>query len=343
MLRFIDGFDHYATADILLKWTQANSGSSATTIVAATGRNGTGAFNSLGGVFNGWMLKTLDSQPTWIVGFGLKLISLPTNTYTLFALYDSGNTQVELNVNSIGVLTYTRNGTVIGTGTTVLTAGVFYFVEFKATISSSCAAGTCAVNLGGLAEITIAAGTNTKSTSNATANQIKLGSQGGGPNGGCVIDDFYACDGTGSTNNSFLGDVRVEVIYPNAAGTVTQMTPLSGANYASVNQTAEDGDTTYVATSTVGNEDTYLFGSLSSSPGTIFGVQMNMVARKDDAGSRLVAAIVRNSSTDYAGSTKALADGYAMLSEVREINPATGTAWTGTTVNALEAGIKLVG
>lgn len=339
MLRFIDGFDHYATADIGLKWPLT---SGVFTIQSTAGRNGSGAVRfSVSGSQS--LRRGFDNQATWIVGLAFKIDALPNGAnMTFLRILDASTTQLELSVNSASKLVVTRNGTTIGTGTTTIVANVFYFVEFMATISSSVTAGTCGVHLGGVSEIAIAGGTNTKNTSNAFASVIEIGSTSG-PGTFLWIDDLYICDSTGSPNNTYLGDVRVETIFPNAAGTSTSFTPTSGANYTCVNQVVEDGDTSYVSSATVNNIDTYLFASLATTPTTVFGLQTDVTSRKDDAGSRQVAAVVRHAGTDYIGATIGLADNYTLASEIRETNPATGSAWTATTVNALEAGIKLVG
>jgi hypothetical protein len=37
-----------------------------------------------------------------------------------------------------------------------------------------------------------------------------------------AIDDLYVCDSTGSTNNTFLGDVRVDTVRPIGAGNYSE-------------------------------------------------------------------------------------------------------------------------
>ena len=97
---------------------------------------------------------------------------------------------------------------------------------------------------------TVAAGQDTRGvTANATADGLQLG-MGSIPNGTPTwdVDDLYVLDGTASTpaNNDFLGDVRVEGLDPNAAGSNAAWTPSAGANYACVNETPPTDDTSYV-------------------------------------------------------------------------------------------------
>jgi hypothetical protein len=351
MLRFIDGFDHYVSADLYLKWTTAigvglgaiGSGSLSTYLpIGATGRNSTNGLklNGLGYGVPIQLRKSIDNQATWIIGTAVLLSATPSSTINLFRFLDGTTTQNEINVTSAGMLTWTRNGTLLASGTHVLSAGVFYYIECKFTIASSITAGTCVMRVNGVSDITLAATTNTQNTANAYASVIEFNCPS---NITITFDDVYMCDGTGSTNKDFLGDVRVEAIYPNAAGNYSQWTPTGSAtNHGCVSETPEDGDTTYNLSATAGNEDTFLFGTLASTPLSIFGIQTTIVNRKDDAGSRSIKSIVRIGGTDYAGATVGVASTYSFDTEIHETNPATSAAWTTSVVNALEAGVSLV-
>ena len=60
-LRFVDGFDHYAVADITRKWSTVNGG-----VSLEVGRNGSCLMT------NGWIeyvSKSFDNQDTFIIGF----------------------------------------------------------------------------------------------------------------------------------------------------------------------------------------------------------------------------------------------------------------------------------
>jgi len=113
-IRFIDSFDHYATADAASKYT-ATAGSF--TISSSFGRflNGVRIFS------NGVSLtKTLDAQQTWFVGAAFSVTTYLNNSM-IFALMDSGTLQTELRMDGSGHLFFTRNGTAIGsTGGTAI-------------------------------------------------------------------------------------------------------------------------------------------------------------------------------------------------------------------------------
>lgn len=339
-LRFMDGFDHYASADLSAKWSAVSLQSGS--LSSSGGRFGGGFLTLATGFSSTYARKTLDNQATWIVGFALNYAVAPTVTSNIFRFLDAGTTQNEIQLTASGILRWTRNATLLASGSTVLSAGSWYYIEIQMTVSSSVSANSCILSINGVPEITLAAATSTKTTSRSTADTIELTAPVG-TQFAVSFDDVYICDGTGSKNNSMLGDCRVEALLPTAAGTTTQWTSISGSNYANVNASSPDGDTTYVASSGITQKDTYTMGDLSTSPSSIFGIQTVLDIRKDDAGSRSIAAVIRSGGSDYDGATTPVGDTYGMATEIRELDPNGSVAWTPSAVNAMEAGVKLVG
>jgi hypothetical protein len=339
-LRFADSFDHYVTADITTKWTVlTNPGGGATGIISAgNGRNSTASFRA---TKQHNLQKTLDAQQIWILGTAFKITALPDNV-PVFALLDSGSVQVDLRLLSDGTLRATRNGTTLGTTSFALSVNTSYFIEFKVTIDPS--AGTIDVRVNGSSKLSLSS-QNTRATANSTANSIVLGSPSNIAGGAFTADydDFYVSDGTGSApTNDFLGDVRVEALLPNGAGNTSAWTPSAGSNYQNVDETAPNADTDYNSTSNAGDVDTYNYPSITPASGTVFGVQVNMNARKDDGGTRTIAPVVRSGVTDFVGTSRNIGSTYTYYQQVYETDPNTAAAWTITNVNAAEFGIKLV-
>lgn len=344
-LRFIDGFDHLAFGDQAQKWTTVVGTPVSGSI--QTGRIGGQCLRTSTNTLNvNGIAKTIDAQASWVVGCAYKIIQTITVSVNVLRFLDAGTLQCELRINSDGTLSVTRNGSSVtgGTSTNALSINTWYFIEMKVTIADSISANSCKVKVNGNDWITVTTGQDLKNTANATANAVGFG-HGVTTGSGWFFDfdDIYICDGNGSTNNNFLGDCRIETLYPSGAGTTTAWTASTGANYTCVDETTSNGDTDYVETSTATTKDTYAMGDLTSTPTAIYGIQTVLAARKTDAGSRSVAAVIRSGGTDYDGSTVALADSYACLTEVRETDPATSAAWTASGVNAIEAGIKLIG
>ena len=71
-------------------------------------------------------------------------------------------------------------------------------------------------------------------------------------------------------------------------------------------------------------------------------VQLATVARKDDAGSRSLRAVLKSGATTANGATRVLGTSYALYDDRFEVDPATGAAWTKVGVDALEAGVEVV-
>lgn len=333
---FIDGFDHYATADITKKWT-AVSNTTDTAIESTGGRNGTGAMRTN---FASTVSRTFAQTATWIIGFAFNPSGYNSN---FLQLKDNGTVQVNLFLNTDGTVSIQRNGSNVTGGTTSvsLTTGVFTFIEFKVTIASSIGASSCVLKFNGATVATVSTGQNLQSSGNASANVLQLMGSTGGGNGKFYFDDLYVFDSNGSANNDFGGDCRIETLYPNGAGNSTQWTPSTGSNYANVDDTTPNGDTNYNSASGTGLKDTYTMTDLGSTPSSIKGIQIVLTGRKDDAGTKVVIPVIRSGGADYDGTSANMGDAYSMFIDIRETDPATSTAWTASGINALEAGIKV--
>jgi len=229
-----------------------------------------------------------------IAGFALK-VSSASGGYFAFFSSDAGTVyHVYLGLVVSGVIGLYKWGTSAPLATAVLTQSTgWIYVEFSATIDS--VSGAAQVRVNGLLVIDYTGNTRNASTS-ALIDQFKVGWSD------YAFDDIYICDGTGTVNNTFLGDVRIQTLLPTGAGTSTQLTPTGGANYTNANDTP-DVTTSYNSSVTVGQRDTYAMGDLLASTGTILGVQENIHGWKSDAGNGVLKPAVLDSSTVYYGAT----------------------------------------
>ncbi len=333
-LRFVDSFDHYAIpAGLPQKWTSYSDTGGSNGITTTTGRRGsTSAI--LMRALNDNIAIVLDDQQTWIVGFAMYLYG--TESGDIVRFYDNGNNiQIQISLTSAGVIQISRNGTLLATSAGALAINVWNYIEIKITIADS----------GGLAEVRVNesvfvtfTGDTKFSTSLNTANRIQFISR----NTDVAFDDLYICDGTGSVNNTYLGDCRVDVVKPTGAGNYAEFsTQGSGNNWDNVDDQPNDGDTSYNYANVTGKRDTFACSDLPAVSGSIFGVQVALSARKDDAGSRTIRSLTRISGTDYEGSSKNLSTDYRFCMQIMETNPNTTAAWADTEINAAEFGYKL--
>jgi hypothetical protein len=332
-LLFCDGFDHYASADILKKWTVANAVGSCV-IDPTAGRRGGGAFTTTTGG-RGNPGKTLAaSYATLVAGVALNL-SGPISGSGVLWFADAGTTQVVVIFNADGTFSVKRGSTVLATSSVAIGYNAYNYIELKATIHPS--AGAIELRLNGVAIIT-ASGINTRATANSSANGLYIGidsNPGGSFN--ATFDDLYLCDTSGSTNNNFLGDCRIDTLFPNADGTYSGFTPSTGTAHWSTVDDAMPNITDYVSAGVASTKDSYGFTDLTSAA-SVFGVQVCNAALKDDAGARSVANLVRSGSTDAQGPTVALSTSQLIYTSIHETDPATSAAWTQSGVNAAQFG-----
>ncbi|NCC03457.1 MAG: hypothetical protein EOM37_05340 [Proteobacteria bacterium] len=337
-LRFIDGFDHLTTlAQYLYKYNEASSASYiAPDIGRRSGSNAVRLYST-----SGYLTKTLDEQATWIVGAAFKMAAMPSGNAAIFQFRDNtGNAQASLCVTSGGSLSLLRgttSGTVLATSAGALVAGAWNFIEGRLTIADS--GGLFEVRVNGEVWATYTGDTKYSSTL-ATANSIRIS---GFPSAVQVwYDDLYICDGTGAVNNGYLGDVRVDTLFPSGVGASAQFTPTGSAtNWENVDDAAPDDDTSYNASETAGQIDSFTFADLTALNAAIMGVQANILARKDDAGNRQMRAVARVGSTNYEGADLTLTDSYLDHRTIWNQNPATAAAWTEAEINAAEFGYKV--
>ncbi|MDP8237099.1 MAG: hypothetical protein P9M08_12000, partial [Candidatus Erginobacter occultus] len=122
-------------------------------------------------------------------------------------------------------------------------------------------------------------------------------------------------------------------LLPDGNGTSTQWTVSgAGANWAAV--TAQDGDTSYVTTSTRYDTDRYTMEDFPGS-GTISSVRAYFYARRtrNPAGDLLYGLNVGGS--DYTVSST-LTTSYVLYQNSWALNPDTGTAWTASDVDGIQ-------
>lgn len=324
-LLFCDGFDHYATADLNKKWDVVVGGN----IDNSSQRNGVGCFYTAIG--DNYIKKVLPStKQTLVVGFALFPTSLGEQNFLQFL--DLNTIQIIIGFTLEGKITAFRGSTLLGTSTDIIlnTSGYVY-LEIKIYIHGT--AGTIEIRKNGQT-ILLLSDINTQNTTNAYITSVCL--THGSYSVMYYIDDLYIDDA------NFLGDIKIETLYPSGAGATTSWDASTGSNYACVDETPLNSDTDYVSTLTTNEVDTYAFSNLVTTAGTIYGVQTNIIARKDDAGSRSIAPVVRPVSTDRVGDTKGITDGYMDYIQMYTTNPEDSQVWEIADVNGAEFGIKLI-
>ncbi len=318
----IEGWDHYTPGNSEYKFW-----------------NGT-IFAQKPGRIQGYSIEVIPNNPiekqlpgsygTVVVGCAILIPSEPNPPPQVFlALFASGVQVARLGMDVNQKLQLLDHvDTQVAIGTTIVPLDSWFYVELKLVVGSS---GTGEVHLNGVTEIASSVG----NFGGSDINQIAFENE-------ALVDDVYVLDDTGgSPTDDFLGDVYVKTLYPRADGHYTDWTPDTGTtHWPRVSETLIDGDASYVHDANAGDIDTYVMETLGAFT-TIYSVQLNIGARKGDAGVRQLAPLVRQSGTDYVGSTSTLSTPYLFYSEILDEDPG-GSPWTPGTFNADEFGMKLI-
>ena len=157
-----------------------------------------------------------------------------------------------------------------------------------------------------------------------------------------IVDDFYMdnlyiCDTTGGVNDTFLGPIRVDDLYPDGVGNYSNLTPsVAKANYETVDENPADG-VEYVYSATEGDEDTYQMNDMTGTE-DVAGVVANIITKKTDAGAKFVRPMVRIGGVDYTGTSGALTESYGLVTTTWDESPATASAWSQTEIDGMEVG-----
>ena len=337
-LLFADGFDSISNGDFGTygdwQWY-----ASYTKIDSTYGRRGTNGmrFYNWSGQSPWTATPAFTPSSTLIWGTAFRTSSFTSPGHIYFRALDNGyQYYVRFSVN--GQVELYNSGGLLETGTTQMQSDKWYYLEIKVTVHDT--TGAYEVRINGNTDMS---DTNVDTKSNATYDTVKdiyfAGVAGGNH---WYFDDMYIANNIGSYVNDFLGDIRVDALMPDGAGSNTDWTPSAGANYQCVDEVDINDDTDYVSETVTTSYDTYSFDDLVPTSGTVYGVCTRMVARKADAGSRSTKTATRISTTEYDHSdTHSMSDSYLMFRDIWEENPNTASAWTISDINGAEFGVKL--
>lgn len=146
--------------------------------------------------------------------------------------------------------------------------------------------------------------------------------------------------------NDFLGHYRYGCLDADGNGASSDFVGSdsdSTDNYLLIDDGfTPDDDSTYVQSPTVGDVDTYAMADLPTPALSIIAVCPLMRAKKTDAGSRALTAVIRSGGTDYDGAIEQfLSTSYSAYREAFLEDPDTSAPWDEAGVNAMEVGMKV--
>ena len=347
---FMDGFEHYADDDIFKKYdgfqvsdiyfnanvttsprfTAASTANAYMTVTPNNGSNGS------------HLTKTIiTTDDTVTIGMALRVESATGGFDEDFAHLGvaSDNNYYRIILNGSGEIKVLAGGTTVTTTTTFgMSNAVWTFVEVEIKQSTSGTGyvkvyknGTLNHTFNGITDIDAHAEDFAQAGVCYNFRPTLVGGHGLSE-----YDDLYI------KNDTFLGDVRVITLIPNAAGAFTDFTPLSGSNHSNVDEIDDiDEDSSYVENGSVGARELYNIDTFTSTPTTIHGVQLNVVSKKTDATERKYVPMLYVSATQYDGTEITLDSSYKDNLEVWNQNPNTSTAWTVSDIGSLQIGFRV--
>ena len=330
-LLYVDSFDHYATAEIPAKgWSTPGSA----IISAGSGRRGGAALGTQGTLIADIATQSFTASDTIIVGCALKMTTFENKD--LLTLKESGGSEVALvEQTSAGELRLTSGGISVITGISAFDPTAFSYYELKYV------KGTGANAIAELRKDAVVILSIT--TSNETAQCSSLSVLENLAAYFPFLDDLYILNGLGTTNNNYLGDVRVDAHFADADGATVNFVGNTGATqFTHVDDPLPDNDTTFVEAGNINDRDLHSVGSASLGT-VIHGVQQTVLSRKTDAGTVTVDLIVEKpgGTGEKVRATKTASDTYTYHLSVSETDPDDSTTWTDAKVNAQEFGYKI--
>lgn len=254
------------------------------------------------------------------------------------AFIDNSTIQICVTIETTGALKIRRGdetGTVLASSSTgIFTANTWHHIQLYLLCSSS-TSGAVELRLNGTT-VASASGLITSNSGNSYANKFALY--------GCPGFNYGYYDDCWISDTTWQGDCKVETIYPSANGTTNNFTASGAASqYQCVDETGDyNSDTDYTYSPNAGDKDLYAMGNLASVTGTIKGVNINAVIRKDDTGTRTAAMVIRNAGVESVRTTNTLTTSYVVYSEALTQDPTDSTTWTIAKVNAMELGVKVI-
>lgn len=331
---FMDGFDHLAGTDITLKWDSSSTITGSSKVTGAFGFGSAQRSNGSGRIAQ----RTVPSAATYILALHFRTDGLPGSDVFIARFRESTTVHTDIRLAADGALRATRNGTSLGISAAgVIAANTWYWLAIKTTINNTTGVVTIYVNNVSVLALT---SQDTQNAGTAACDNIQLGSVGAGLN--TDWDNVVILDTTGSAplNDIPTEEWRIDTRSATGAGNSTQFTASTGSNWQNVDDATQDGDSTYNSSSTAGHID--LFAIQDFDAGVVRAVQVNMVARRDDAGPRDIREKCRSASANYSGTTQTVTSAYLNYRQIRETDPATAAAWTAANLNAAEFGYELV-
>lgn len=310
-------------------------------LVAGSGRNGGKAY-SPGGVASSYIAFPVPASETLFTHVALSR-GIRSG---IFLVFRGGTAAVNvcIAVGSDGsVIAYRGTTTIIGQSVGgVVPAG---YTSFQVKVVISDTVGSIEVRLNGsTTPVLNLTNVDTRdSTTAPTVNEVRLGVGAVSSMFGAdvFLDDLVIWDTTGTVNNDWLGDLRVDSYMPNGDGDTVTMTPSTGTTHYTLVDEVPASATDYVIGDAAGEKDLFAMGNMSHTPTVVHAVIPVAHMLKTDAGLRETTLVVKSGGIEYDGPSIALSTTGVKYGRIVERNPNGDVAWTKSSVDAVQVGVKV--
>ena len=129
-------------------------------------------------------------------------------------------------------------------------------------------------------------------------------------------------------------------IFPAADGDVDQFAPSTGlVHYTCVDENPANDYADFVSSINGGNRELWQYGSLGTLS-TIAGLQVNTDCAAGEFGSSGFRTLLKSGGTEYPDAEQNVGSTFITKRRVCETDPATGLAWTPSSINNAQFGVR---
>lgn len=325
-LIFMDGFDQYSEHSSMVDTSDFWYYVYSVTTITSPVREGLGRSISMSSGGDR-LVGGFPDQTTLVVGVAVYIWS--RSTEHLIILSNPAYTDIQCSVYigadyKLYVYSGSSGGTLIDTGTTVLSSYTWHYVELKVVVGTS---GSVQLWVNGNDEFSGATTGNTDPQGTGVISEISLGLAGND----IFYDDFYLDDST------VHDQPKVITLYPDGDSTPMDWaedgTGDDGSRFNDVNEAAYD-DTSYITSSTVTDKAVFTYDNLPTGVWIIKGVQPMARVQNVLGGSSTLKITTTANGTQTDTGLNVGAGSFKYVSGIHETRNGTD-AYTETDINAM--------
>lgn len=309
-----------------------------------------------GGRTNGFIEGNTSSQTnqgfSWILspevnvagsGIAISVLSTPTanvnrNHGLAFGIGADGFTY-KINVNpSLGISVFAGSTLIGSSAPALIVTNSYYWLEARITnnaFGGGLNTGTIEVRLNGVTVVTISGINITAQFSRISIGATQV-NEGLGPTASTRFCDWVMWDGSGTINNSFLGDRRCSVSFPNTDTALEQWTPNTGVDSWAILDNNPANDAQFVEATAVGNISEFGTTPIPINSNDVAGIVILGRAAKLDAGTATFRLGINSAGNviNSAPIAPNVAPSFNIFGYVVERNPNGNIPWTRTAADA---------